>query len=63
MELLFDESAEVALATECCGLRRTTDVAVGDFEYFLGTIWGILHEIHPRLLAELTAITQFPLAH
>ena len=63
MRLLVNGSDEVALATKCCGLHRTTDVAVDDFEYFLGTIWGILHEIHPRLLAELTAITQFPLAH
>ena len=38
MRLLVYESDEVALATVCCGLHRTLDVAVGDFELFLGTI-------------------------
>ena len=63
MRLLVNESDEVALATKCCGLHWTTDVTVDDFEHFLGTIWETLHEVHPRLLAELTAITQLPLAH
>ena len=61
MRILVNESEEVGLATECCGLHRTTYVPVDDFDYLLGTICGTLHAVHPRLLADLTDITQFPL--
>uniref|UniRef100_A0AAV1UYP3 Uncharacterized protein n=1 Tax=Peronospora matthiolae TaxID=2874970 RepID=A0AAV1UYP3_9STRA len=37
---------------------RATKDAMDDFEHFLGKI----HEVHPCVLSELTAITKFPLA-